>query len=87
MATVTTLRTAAATPVINPRRKGRFPRGVVHISNAYLIRANRRIQSEATAKAIADVQGWANIISISLQKKAIAEVELERITRFERGTR
>lgn len=87
MAVITHLPTAAAAPVINPSRRGRFPRGITSIRKGIWLRANRLAKSTLATDAQHDIAGWDRIIAIAQQKRAIAQSTLVNFANTNGATR
>jgi hypothetical protein len=81
VAIIITLPTAAKSPVINPRRRGRFPRGVSSIWTARVIRNRRATAQSATAKAAEEIRMWGRLISTAQAEYAAAQIRAAQLSK------
>lgn len=79
MAVITHLPTAAVQPVINPSRRGRFPRGITAIWRGRDIRFQRLLQQEKASKAAEAVRSWASVMSFAQHEYGLAQNEVSRL--------
>lgn len=81
MAIVIQLPTSAPTPVINPTRRGRFPRGIVSIHKARMLRGTRALLRAEIQKQAEHLQTIRSLMGYTHEEYAIAQVELANLHR------
>lgn len=81
MAHIIPLPTSAPAPVVNPQRRGRFPRSITPIRRAQALRGTRAVLREEIQKQAEHLQSMRSLLGYAQEGYAAAQVELTNLHR------